>query len=191
MSYQIKDYSYLLGINGLSENLLNNHFGLYQGYVKNTNLIMENLSGLNKDSVEYAELRRRFGWEFNGMRLHELFFENITKEPQSIENYPDTFNKIQTDFGSVDSWKEDLRSICMMRGIGWAILYHDRWLDRFINVWIDEHNSGHLAGCRPLIVVDLFEHAYMLDGIRKPDYISNIIEIIDWASADQRLKAIA
>ena len=191
MSYQAKDYSNLLGINGLNESLLNNHFSLYQGYVKNTNLIMENLSGLNKDSVEYAELKRRFGWEFNGMRLHELYFENISSSPQPIDNYPDLFNKIQTDFSSVDNWKDDFRAICTIRGIGWAILYHDRWADKFINVWINEHDAGHLSGCRPLVVVDLFEHAYMPDGIRKPDYTSHMLDSIDWASADQRMKALA
>jgi len=191
MQYEAKDFSSLMGIEGLSENLFSNHFVLYQGYVKNTNLIMQNSAVQAKDSVEYAELRRRFGWEFNGMRLHELYFENLTKSPEPIENYPDLFNKIQLDFGSVEKWQEDFKAMGMMRGIGWVVLYHDRWDDHFFNTWIGEHDSGHLTGCRPLIVMDLFEHAFMLDGLRKPDYIDKVISSLDWLSADERMKAIA
>lgn len=191
MQYQVKDYSNLIGLKGLSENLLTNHFTLYQGYIKNTNMVAENSAGLGKDSVEYAELKRRFGWEFNGMRLHELYFENLTKSPEPVENYPDIFNKLNLDFGSVEKWQEDFRAMGLMRGIGWVVLYHDRWADRLFNVWINEHDTGHLAGCRPLIVMDVFEHAFMPDGLRKPDYVDAIISQISWSSADERMKAIA
>lgn len=190
MSYQAKDYSKLIP-NGISQKLMDNHITLYQGYVKNTNLLAEKLHDLPKDSPEYGELHRRFGWEFNGMRLHELFFENIIPKPITPEEAPELFNKIQQDFGSIEDWIEDFKSIGMMRGIGWIILYHDKWQDKLFNTWINEHDTGHLAGCRPLFVVDVFEHAYMPDGLRKPDYLELILSQLNWQSANERMKAIA
>lgn len=81
MTYGIQDYSKLLGIKGFSDNLLNNHFTLYQGYVKNLNRLIETIATLSKggksDTPEYAELQRRFGFEWNGMRLHEYYFDNL------------------------------------------------------------------------------------------------------------------
>lgn len=191
MSYQEKEYSNILNINGLSSELLKNHFDLYRGYITNTNKLAEELVSLSKDSVSYAELNRRFGWEFNGMRLHELYFENISTNPCAIDACPDIFNKIQLDFGSYDKWREDFKATALMRGIGWVILYHDRWQDRLFNVWIEEHSNGHLAGCRPLLVIDLFEHAFMPAGVRKPDYVDIILNSFDWSSAESRMKAEA
>ena len=75
MAYAAKDYSHLIGMQGFSETLLRNHFTLYQGYVTNTNRVLDTLAQLLKDgktaTPEYAELKRRMGFEFNGMRLHE------------------------------------------------------------------------------------------------------------------------
>jgi Fe-Mn family superoxide dismutase len=191
MSYQAKDYSSVLSISGLPSDLLNNHFSLYEGYVSNTNKLAEEIQRTSKDSAAFAEMNRRFGWEFNGMRLHELYFENILATPKSVDLCPDIYNKIQIDFGSVDAWREDFKATALMRGIGWVILYHDRWQDRLFNVWIEEHSNGHLAGCRPLLVIDLFEHAFMPAGIRKPDYVDIILNSFDWSSAENRMKAEA
>lgn len=191
MAYEAKDYSGLIQIGGLSADLLKNHLVLYEGYVKNTNLLLEESSSQAKDSVAFAEIRRRFGWEFNGMRLHELYFENLSAEPTALENCPDIYNKIQLDFGSIENWKEEFKAIGNMRGIGWVVLYHDKWKDMLINSWINEHDTGHLSGCRPLIVMDLFEHAFMLDKLRKPEYIDIFFRLLNWSSAEQRIKALA
>ena len=106
-NYEAKDYSKLLGMQGFSDNLLNNHFKLYQGYAKNTNLVLETLEALLKDGKdrlpEYAELKRRLGWEFNGMRLHEYYFDNLGgKQPIDAKNA--AYKKIAEDFGSFDGW---------------------------------------------------------------------------------------
>ena len=83
MAYPAKDYSRLLGMEGFSETLLKNHFTLYQGYVTNTNKVLDTLDQMLKDgktgTPEFAELKRRLGWEFNGMRADyiEAFFKNI------------------------------------------------------------------------------------------------------------------
>ena len=93
MIYEQKDFSYLLGMQGLSDILLTNHFSLYGGYVKNTNLILEKLSTTEKGSIEFSELNRRFSWEFNGMRLHELYFENLSKEKIDLDKNSNLFKK--------------------------------------------------------------------------------------------------
>lgn len=188
MAYEVKNFEKLIGIGGLSEQLLKNHFTLYQGYVNNFNKLNDLLVAMEKEgkygTPEYAELNRRFGWEFNGMRLHELYFENISKIESQM---PDKLKQaIEKEFGSVEFFEKDFRAMGAMRGIGWVVLYQDG--DRLFNVWINEHDVGHFAGCRPLLVIDVFEHAYMLDyGLKKADYIDVFMKSIDWDVVAKRL----
>jgi len=187
--YVAKDYDNLLGLNGLTDTILKNHFTLYQGYVNNLNKILDTLSKLDLSSIEYAELKRRLGWEFNGMKLHELFFENLSKDSNSLNSNLILKELIDNQYGSFENFEKEFKAISLMRGIGWAILYLDPLQKKLINVWINEHDVGHLADCIPLIVIDLFEHAYMLDyGLRKVDYVNNIFKAIDWSVVEKRLK---
>lgn len=184
--YTPKDFKHLLGLAGLSDTLLSNHFTLYEGYVKNTNTLVSLLETKEIGTPEYAELQRRLGWEWNGMRLHELYFENMTTETvkpaeSAIEK------KITETYGSYDNWKKNFIGVGTMRGIGWVVLYQDPVNGRLINTWINEHDLGHLAGCRPLLVMDVFEHAYMTDyGIKKADYIETFFRSIDWTVVEKR-----
>lgn len=192
MSYPAKDYSYLVGMEGFSEPLLKHHFTLYQGYVANTNKVIETLDAMFKEgrtgTPEYAELKRRLGWEFNGMRLHELYFENLGgKSPINKESK--LYKKIVEDFGSYENWEKDFRTTGSMRGIGWAILYQDSVSGKLINFWINEHDVAHPAGCQPILIMDLFEHAFMLDyGLKKADYIEAFYKNINWEAAEKRIK---
>ncbi|TAN57671.1 superoxide dismutase [Patescibacteria group bacterium] len=193
MSYQAKNYDQLLGIKGLSDQLLKNHFTLYQGYVTNFNKVNDILVAMEREgkfgTPEYAELNRRFGWEFNGMRLHEYYFENLSKEVRAIDQNSELHKKIVAEFGSYEAWEKDFRAMLAMRGIGWVVLYHDAQADRLFNVWINEHDAGHFAGCTPILVVDVFEHAYMIDyGIKRADYIEAVMKAISWESVEQRMK---
>ena len=193
MNYQAKNYDHLLGLSGLSDQLLKNHFTLYQGYVTNFNKVNDILVAMEKDgkfgTPEYAELNRRLGWEFNGMRLHEYYFENLSKEARAIGKDSALAKKIVVEFGSYEAWEKDFRAMLAMRGIGWVILYYDKQADRLFNVWINEHDAGHFAGAKPILVMDVFEHAYMLDyGIKRADYIEAIMKAISWESAEQRMK---
>ena len=167
MPYEGKDYSRLLGTEGFSDQLLNNHFTLYKGYVTNTNTLSDQLASLQKESKSktppFAELKRRFGWEFNGMRLHEYYFSNMTKGGSHIDAGSALHKKIVEDFGSLQSWEEDFKSTGSMRGIGWVTLYHDILGGRLINSWIDEHATGHLSGAAPILIMDVFEHAFITD----------------------------
>jgi len=194
MSYTAKDYSKLIGIGGFSETLLKNHFTLYQGYVTNTNKVNEILEQMLKDgktgTPEFAELKRRFGWEFNGMRLHEYYFENLGGKT-ALDTYGPLGKQMQCDFGSYEIWEKDFRAVGTMRGIGWVVLYQDNLSGRIFNVWINEHDVSHLAGCNPILIMDVFEHAFMLDyGLKRADYIEAFFKNIDWSAVDSRMEAI-
>ncbi|BCX16062.1 MAG: superoxide dismutase [Candidatus Parcubacteria bacterium] len=189
--YQAQDFSSLLGLKGFSDQALSLHFSLYQGYVNNVNKILERLAFLRKenqaDSLEFAELARRLGWEFNGMRLHEYYFSGLSKNPSSLNSDSALAKKIVQDFGSFQEWEKDFKSLSLMRGIGWVILYYDQKEERLINFWINEHQSGHPAGLKPLLNIDLFEHAYLIDyGTKKADYLQAFLEAVDWQVIEKR-----
>jgi Fe-Mn family superoxide dismutase len=192
MTYSAKDYSRLLGMEGFSETLLKNHFTLYQGYVTNTNKVGDALGQMLKEgktgSPEYAELKRRFGWEFDGMRLHEYYFENLGGKG-AIGKTGKLFKKMGEDFGSYEAWEKDFKATGAMRGIGWTVLYQDNVTGRLFNFWINEHDVGHPAGCAPILILDVFEHAFMVDyGLKRADYIEAFFKNIDWKTAEGRLK---
>jgi Fe-Mn family superoxide dismutase len=192
MPYAAKDFASILGMKGFSETLLKNHFTLYQGYVTNTNKVAEALAAFLKEgktaTPEYAELKRRFGWEFNGMRLHELYFENL-KGGGAISKSGPLAKMLEREFGSVEAWEKDFRATGAMRGIGWVVLYHDPAGDRLYNEWINEHDVAHLAGCMPLLVMDVFEHAFFTDyQLKRADYIDAFFVNINWNAVEARLK---
>jgi len=192
MTYQAKDYSHLIGMEGFSQTLLQNHFTLYQGYVTNTNKLRDLLAAMLKEgkagTPEYSELKRRFGFEFNGMRLHEYYFENLGGRTP-LEKAGALTKKLADAYGSYDDWEQDFRATGAIRGIGWVILYQDNVTGGLFNQWINEHEVGHLAGCRPILVMDVFEHAFMTDyGLKRADYIAAFFKNIDWKAMAGRLK---
>ncbi|MEN9552312.1 MAG: hypothetical protein RI935_689 [Candidatus Parcubacteria bacterium] len=185
--YSAKDFSHLLGLEGLSDTLLNNHFTLYQGYVTNTNKLTDQMKSMEPGTPEYAELHRRFGWEWNGMRLHELYFENIAKHGVALGERT-LRQKIVATWGSYEQWEKEFRGMAAMRGVGWVILAHDKKDGKLFNTWIGEHDGGHLAGLTPLLVMDVWEHAFMLDyGIKRADYIATFMSHIDWHAVEERI----
>jgi len=192
MPYAAKDYSKLIGMEGFSETLLKNHFTLYQGYVTNTNKVLDTLDRMLKDgktgSPEFAELKRRLGWEFNGMRLHEYYLENLGGKG-AIDKGGRLAKKLAEAFGSYEAWEKDFKATGAMRGIGWIALYQDNQSGRLINFWINEHDISHPAGCSLILIMDVFEHAFMLDyGLKRADYIEAFFKNIDWKAAEARLK---
>ncbi len=192
MAYTAKDYSKLIGMEGLSETLLKNHFTLYQGYVTNTNKVLDTLNQMLKEgktgTPEFAELKRRLGWEFNGMRLHEYYFENLGGKA-GINKNGKLAKKLADIFGSYEAWEKDFKATGAMRGIGWAALYQDITDGRLINFWINEHDVAHPAGCNLILIMDVFEHAFMIDyGLKRADYIEAFFKNINWETAEARLK---
>ena len=192
MAYEAKDYSKLIGMEGFSETLLNNHFTLYKGYVTNTNKLMDTLAAMLKEgkvgTPEYAELKRRMGWEFNGMRLHEYYFDNLGGK-KDLDKSGKLGKKLAEDFGSYEAWLQDFKGTGTMRGIGWTILYQDNVSGKLFNQWINEHDVGHPAGCIPILILDVFEHAFLTDyGLKRADYIEAFFKNINWGMAESRLK---
>lgn len=192
--YEPQKFDHLLGMTGFSDDLLTTHFGLYEGYVKNTNALIEHHDKLMKENKNegpvFAETRRRFGWEFSGMRLHELYFGNLSAESKANDAAPELMKQIETDFGSFDDWHKDFMATGAMRGIGWAVLYYDPVGKRLFNTWINEHELGHLPGNSPLLVLDVFEHAFFLDyGANRADYIQAFFNAVDWEEINKRFVA--
>jgi len=192
MAYTAKDYSNLIGMEGFSQTLLKNHLTLYQGYVTNTNKMLDLLATMVKEgrigTPEYAELKRRMGFEFNGMRLHEYYFGNLGGKA-ALDKLGKLGRKLAEDFGSYEAWEKDFKGTGAMRGIGWAILYQDGVTGRLMNQWINEHETGHLAGCIPILVMDVFEHAFLTDyGLKRADYIEAFFTNINWGVVESRLR---
>lgn len=195
-AYQAKGF-HLHGLNGISDRTLELHFGLYEGYAQASNRLTERIGRCLKDGQvdqaempAFSELTRRLGYEYNGMVLHEYYFGNlkphVTKDPE-----PSTaFIKAAEDtFGSYAAWKGDFTSTANMRGVGWAICYHDPINGRLSNQWVSLHQIGTVAGFTPLLVLDLWEHAYLLDSQSdRPRYIASFFSNIDWDVVDERLK---
>lgn len=192
MAYQAKDYNMLIGMAGFTDTLLKNHFTLYQGYVTNTNKLTDILAVMLKEgktgTPEYAELKRRMGFEFNGMRLHEYYFDNLGgKTP--LDKDSKFSQKVAGAFGSYEAWEQDFKATGAMRGIGWVVLYQDNNSGGLFNQWINEHETGHFAGCSPILVMDVFEHAYMIDyGLKRADYIAAFFKNVNWEMVGGRIQ---
>ena len=158
------------------------HLKLYQGYVDNTNKVISLLNE-TKDYVKDA-LQRRFSWEYNGMVLHELYFESILSKNDIVEK-SDVYRAIKDQYGSIDQWREEFIQIGKMRGIGWVILYLSK--EGLVNCWIDEHNNGGRVNGIPLLVMDVWEHAYItVYGTDRPKYINDFLKAVDWEIVDKR-----
>jgi Fe-Mn family superoxide dismutase len=191
-TYAVLDYAHLLGMPGFSDTLLKNHFTLYQGYVNNSNKVFETLANMLKEgkqgSYEFAELKRRLGWEFNGMRLHEIYFENLGGDGDPGKA-PSLMKLLESQYGSVDAWVTDFKATAAMRGIGWVVTYQDIAMRQVFNQWINEHDVGHAAGLNPILVLDVFEHAYMIDyGLKKMDYVESFCKNVKWEEVEKRFK---
>ena len=188
--YKVLDFSNLLGMAGFSDTLLKNHFTLYQGYVNNTNKLMETLEKMlqagKQGEPEFAELKRRLGWEWNGMRLHELYFQNLGGDGDASKA-PKLMKAIEAQKGSVEICVQDFQATAAMRGIGWVVVYQDIAHGAVINQWINEHDGGHPAGLNPILVLDVFEHAFMIDyGLKRADYVAAFMKNLNWAEVEKR-----
>jgi Fe-Mn family superoxide dismutase len=189
----------LSGLKGISDQTLEMHFKLYEGYVKESNKLSEKISEFIKDGNDdqdempaYSELSRRLGFEFNGMVLHEYYFENMTSGGGSGDSNRDSqfARAAESSFGSYEIWKADFVGIGKMRGVGWAICYENPANGRLSNHWITLHETGNVAGFNPILVMDVWEHAFLLDykPAERPKYIEAFFSNIDWPAVERRLR---
>jgi len=195
--YKARQFN-LSGLNGISDKTLEMHFKLYEGYVTQTNLLTEKIDEIINDghidqeeTPAYSELTRRLGFEYNGMVLHEYYFENMKVGGAGDPEPDSTFLKAaEKRFGSYAVWKTDFVGVGKMRGVGWAICNQNPANNRLSNHWVSEHQVGNVAGFNPVLVLDVWEHAYLLDykPADRPKYIEAFFSNIDWNSVEERLR---
>jgi len=197
-SYKAREFN-LSGLTGISDETLEMHFKLYEGYVKETNTLTEKISEFIKDAKvdqeempAYSELTRRLGFEYNGMVLHEYYFDNMKSGggPGDADQTTKFAKAAESSFGSYEIWKADFVGIGKMRGVGWAICYQNPSNGRISNHWISLHETGNVAGFDPILVMDVWEHAYLLDykPAERPKYIEAFFANIDWTAVEKRLR---
>lgn len=170
-------------LKGISEKNIEEHIKLYEGYVKHANLILDEIENRDaeKDSYAISEMQRRFSFEFDGMKNHEIYFSSFENGPKEISE-GELKNKITATWGSFENWLARFKTIAKTRGIGWAILYYDKNTDRLLNSWIDEQHLGHLTGCTPVLALDMWEHSFVSDYYPsgKATYIEDFFENLNW-----------
>jgi Fe-Mn family superoxide dismutase len=195
--YRTKSFN-LRGLQGISDKTIELHLSLYEGYVKATNVLQGKIAEFLKDGTvdqeelpAYSELTRRLGFEYNGMVLHEYYFDNLTPQASSKPDSTSAFlRRAEASFGSYDRWKTDFVSVGKMRGVGWAICFLDPSNGRISNHWITLHEHGNVAGFKPLLVMDVWEHAFLLDYTpsQRGQYIDAFFSNVNWKVVDRRVE---
>jgi Fe-Mn family superoxide dismutase len=186
----------LQGLDGLSDTQIAEHLALYAGYVKQVNGLNDELATMtgrgqvSGKNPEFAELTRRLGFEYNGMLLHEHYFSNLrpAAEPKPPRG-SGLAAALAESFGSVEHWQAAFHAIGEMRGVGWVILFQDPATHWLTNHWITLHEEGVPAGFKPLLVMDVWEHAFMRDykATERGVYIEAFFRNIDWRMIERRL----
>lgn len=192
MTYTAKTFN-LPALNGLSEKQIKVHLALYEGYVKHVNLMAETLKGYaaygdkatEGDKYAMAELRRRFAFEFDGMRMHEYYFGQFEGGQTSITTGSALSSAAAEKYGEKDI-EAHIREVAGSRGIGWVVVYKDA--DTIHTTFVSDHEVGQLAGLPILLALDLWEHSYMVDYVpaEKKNYIDAFFANLNWSVAEKR-----
>ncbi len=195
MMYTARTFS-LPELKGLSKKQIDVHLALYEGYVKHTNLILDKIESLRKEDPEgnaylMAELRRRFGFEFDGMRMHEYYFEQFEGGMMSAKEGA-FMDAITARYGSWDGFIAHVKEVCGTRGIGWTILYYDPTAKTMHTAWVNDHEIGQLAGLPVILAIDMWEHAYMVDYVPadKKSYVEAFLENVNWEFVEKRFSDV-
>lgn len=189
MSYTEKTFNIPTDIS-LSNEQITVHLGLYAGYVKNTNALLDKIATwpAEGDMIALSELQRRLGFEFDGMRLHEYYFGQLENGATSLKESK-LLDLIVKQYGSFESYCADIKRLASMRGIGWVITYYDAVSDMLINSWVSDHELGHLAGLPIVFTLDMWEHAFMVDyrPATKLEYVNQYLSLVNWDIVASRL----
>ena len=196
--YQEKNFDLPSKFEGdLSKLAIDEHLKLYQGYVKHTNYILDKIAELWKkdreaNKYEIGELRRRLGFEFDGMRNHEYYFSALEKGSQNLPEKSLLKKAIEKRWGSFSDWLVDFKQTAVTRGVGWAILYFDPSADLLLNVWVDEHQLGHLTGLQPILTLDVWEHAFVYDyqPSGKGQYVDDFFANVNWRVIEENYNRV-
>ena len=194
MEYKVQNQLKPSNLKNITDEQKNDQWQLYQGYVNQVNKLNDELSQLTKENKSntliYNDRRRRYGFEYNGMVLHEYYFGNITSQETKLEDNPKLQLAITKQWGSFNIWLNDFINTGKTRGIGWAILYLDLSTGTLTNNFVSEHQNGNISGFIPLLVMDVWEHAYMVDHRAggRGDYIKAFVQNINWNKVENRFK---
>lgn len=195
LEYKAKDYSSIKGLHGITDEQIEVHLKLYNGYVTRTNALLAKVAKFANDGQtadsSYQELKRRAGWEWNGMRLHEYYFDNLGSSGSFTPDSNPFVARVAGLFGSADAWKADLMGTAKMPGVGWAITYLDPSSGQIWNHWISAHEEGHPAGAVPLLVLDVWEHAFSVyrKPTDRPAYLEDFFANVCWDTVAKRFAA--
>jgi Fe-Mn family superoxide dismutase len=190
MKYQEKKFN-IGKLEGISEKTITEHLKLYAGYVKHTNLILEKAGDLLKNpDTQYAgaEMQRRFSFEFNGMRNHEIYFSLLESRDGDSVKEGKLYSEIAKNWGSFENWQENFKKVATAtRGPGWVMLYKDTETGNLLNSWVDEQHLGILNGLDVIIALDMWEHSYYLDyaPADKSKYVEAFFANLNWAVAEK------
>jgi superoxide dismutase, Fe-Mn family len=183
-------------LKGISAKNIEEHLKLYAGYVKHANLVLEKIEELKKDAEKNAyalgEVNRRFGFEYNGMRNHEIYFSSLSGGAQAMDQNSPLAKLIAEAWGSVDAWLAEFKAIAMTRGIGWAMLYYERTDGRLLNAWIDEQHLGQLQDCALILGLDMWEHSFVADyqPSGKKQYVEDFFSNLNWNVVEENLSKV-
>ncbi len=184
-------------LTGISAKTIEEHLKLYTGYVKNANLVLEKVAELKADAEKNAyalgEINRRFGFEYNGMRNHEVYFASLEGGAQALADSGSLKKAITEEWGSFDAWLAEFKLISMTRGIGWAMLYYDRKDGRLLNAWIDEQHLGQLQDCTLILGLDMWEHSFVADyqPSGKKKYVEDFFVNLNWGVVEENFENVA
>ncbi len=181
---------------GISEKQLEVHIKLYEGYVKHVNLIQATIAMYEKTDDEggkyaIAEMRRRFAFEFDGMRMHEYYFEQFEGEKGSDPNSGLAL-AATAKYGSGEKFLAHIKEVAGTRGIGWVVVYYDAQNKELHTVFVNDHELGQLSGLPIILALDLWEHAFMVDYLpaTKKDYVEAFLKNINWTVIEKRFTNI-
>jgi Fe-Mn family superoxide dismutase len=195
MVYKVQEHLKPQGLDNISNQQIESHWELYKGYVAQVNKLNEELIDLRGsgkiDTPLCADRRRRYGFEYNGMVLHEYYFANLTAKGIALTEGP-LKKALLEQWGSYELWHKDFEAAGKSRSIGWAILYADETTGALTNHFIQEHENGTIAGFAPILVLDVWEHAYMVDygSLGRAQYIAAFMKNINWKKAEERYNAV-
>lgn len=169
---------------GISEKSVEEHLKLYAGYVNNCNSLLNEIAQISEkpDPNTLGSLHRRFGFEYNGMRNHEIYFGSLLRGATPLSDQSPLMTQISAQWGSFAVWQELFSTLALTRGIGWAIMYYDRDSKQLLNAWIDEQHLGQLQNCTPILTLDMWEHSYVADyqPSGKKQYIVDFFANLNW-----------
>lgn len=177
---------------GMSAKSIEEHIKLYSGYVKNANAIVERMATIDseKDLYVLGELFRRFSFEYNGMRNHEVYFSSFEGGATPLNPESALGKTLIGLFGNYETFVREFTSLAVTRGIGWAVLWYDRKEKKVLASWVDEQHLGQLNGCEMIIGLDMWEHSYVADyhPSGKKQYVEDFFKNLNWSVVEKRFE---